>query len=94
MSAWRLSEATESCKTVFDRAWGGEPQIIMRDEKPMVVVLSFAAYEAAKPKKRTLLATLRDCPCGDELASVLGERVPDQLSYFERTGGFGAEDAK
>ena len=51
MSAWRLNEATESCKTVFDRAWGGEPQIIMRDEKPMVVVLSFAAYEAAKPKR-------------------------------------------
>ena len=94
MSAWRLNETTESCRTVFDRAWGGEPQIIMRDEKPMVVVLSFAAYEAAKPKKRTLLATLRSCPCGDELASVLGKRVPDQPSYFERTGGFRAEDAK
>ena len=77
MSAWRLNEATESCRTVFDRAWGGEPQIIMRDGKPMVVVLSFAAYEAAKPKKRTLLATLRSCPCGDELASVLGKRVSD-----------------
>ena len=50
MSAWRLNEAKEACETVFDRAWGGEPQIIMRDEKPMVVVLSFAAYEAAKPK--------------------------------------------
>ena len=39
MSAWRLKEAKESCETVFDRALGGEPQIIMRDEKPMVVVL-------------------------------------------------------
>ena len=94
MGAGRLNEATESCRTVFDRAWGGEPQIIMRDGKPMVVVLSFAAYEAAKPKKRTLLATLRSCPCGDELASVLGKRVPGQPSYFERTGGFRAEDTK
>ena len=94
MSAWRLNEATESCRTVFDRAWGGEPQIIMRDEKPMVVVLSFAAYEATKPKKRTLLTTLRSCPCGDELAKVLDERTPERPSYFERTGGFGSEDAK
>ena len=94
MSAWRLNEATESCQTVFDRAWGGEPQIIMRDEKPMVVVLSFAAYEAAKPRKSTLLTTLRSCPCGDELANVLGEHVADRPSYFERTGGFCAEDAK
>ena len=31
MSAWRLNEAKEACETVFDRAWGGEPQIIMRD---------------------------------------------------------------
>ena len=94
MSAWRLNEATESCKTVFDRAWGGEPQIIMRDEKPMVVVLSFAAYEAAKPKKRRLLATLRSCPCGDELAKVLDERTPEQPSYFERMGGFAEKGVK
>ena len=47
MSAWRLKEATESCETVFDRAWGGEPQIIMRDEKPMVVVLSYVDFRRA-----------------------------------------------
>ena len=64
MCAWRLNEAKESCGTVFDRAWGGEPQIIMRDEKPMVVVVSFAAYEAAKPKKGTLFEALRSCPLG------------------------------
>ena len=47
MSAWRLKEAKESCETVFDRALGGEPQIIMRDEKPMVVVLSYVDFKRA-----------------------------------------------
>ena len=64
MGAWRLKDAKESCETVFDRAWSGEPQIIMRDEKPMVVVVSFAAYEAAVPRKRTLVEALRSCPFG------------------------------
>lgn len=47
MSAWRLKEATESCEAVFDRAWSGEPQIIMRDEKPMVVVVSYVDFRRA-----------------------------------------------
>ena len=47
MSAWRLKEAKESCETVFDRAWSGEPQVIMRDEKPMVVVVSYLEFNRA-----------------------------------------------
>ena len=51
MSAWRLNEAKESCETVFERAWSGEPQVIMRDEKPMVVVVSYLEFNrrAATP---------------------------------------------
>ena len=94
MGAWRLKDAQEACETVFDRAWGGEPQIIMRDDKPMVVVVSFAAYEAVKPKSHTLFTTLRNCPCGDDLAKALEEHDLNVPSYFERTDGFCEEGIK
>ena len=83
MSAWRLNEATESCKTVFDRAWGGEPQIIMRDEKPMVVVLSFAAYEAAKPKRE---------PDFMRFAGMLSHEDAESMSSFVDNASFSKVD--
>ena len=83
MSAWRLNEATESCETVFDRAWGGEPQIIMRDEKPMVVVLSFAAYEAAKPKRE---------PDFMRFAGMLSHEDAEAMSSFVDNASFSRVD--
>lgn len=44
MSAWAVKDAAKSCETIFDRAWNGEPQVIMRNNAPMVVVVSFADY--------------------------------------------------
>ena len=74
MGAWRLKDAQEACETVFDRAYGGEPQIIMRDDKPMVVVVSFAAYrrmpEPQEQSRRSFVDALLSCPkfdAGDEL---------------------------
>ena len=83
MSAWRLNEATESCGTVFDRAWGGEPQIIMRDGKPMVVVLSFAAYEATKLKRE---------PDFMRFAGMLSHEDAEAMSSFVDNAGFSKVD--
>ena len=64
MSAWRLKEATESCEAVFDRAWSGEPQIIMRDEKPMVVVLSYVDFRRAAVTQTESRTSWVDKYCG------------------------------
>ena len=64
MSAWRLKEAKESCEMVFDRAWSGEPQIIMRDEKPMVVVLSYVDFRRAAMTPTESRSSWVDKYCG------------------------------
>ena len=64
MSAWKLKEAKESCETIFDRAWGGEPQIIMRDEKPMVVVLSYVDFRRATEATTESRSSWVDKYCG------------------------------
>ena len=58
MSAWAVKDAVRSSEEVFTCAWKGEPQIIMRDDVPMVVVISFADYRGARgvavpPKRRS-----------------------------------------
>ena len=58
MSAWAVKDAVRSSEEVFTCAWKGEPQIIMRDDVPMVVVVSFSDYQrhaspVARPKKRS-----------------------------------------
>ena len=65
MSGWALKEAEESCNTVFERAWGGEPQLIMRDHEPSLVVITYKEYVSQRPQKPTLFETLRSCPYGD-----------------------------
>ena len=64
MSAGRLNEAKESCETVFDRAWSGEPQIIMRDEKPMVVVLSYVDFRRTAAAQTEPRSSWVDKYCG------------------------------
>ena len=64
MSAWRLNEAKESCETVFNRAWSGEPQIIMRDEKPMVVVVSYVDFRRTVATPTELRSSWVDKYCG------------------------------
>ena len=58
MSAWAVKDAVRSSEEVFTCAWKGEPQIIMRDDVPMVVVVSFSDYQGhaspvARPKTRS-----------------------------------------
>ena len=65
MSGWALQEAEESCEAVFERAWGGEPQLILRDQKPSLVVITYEEYTSLRPHRRTLYETLRSCPYGD-----------------------------
>ena len=98
MAAWALKDAKESFDTVFERASGGEPQIITRSGTPLWVVVSYVDYERKpelkKPScqkgKKSILEILRSCPCGDELAAAMETGTKAEIpSYFERTGGFG-----
>lgn len=50
MAAWALKDAEASAKEVFERAFAGEPQIVMRDGVPSLVIMAFADFEAATPK--------------------------------------------
>ena len=65
MSAWAVAEESKACGVLFDRAWSGEPQIIMRDQAPALVVITYAAYQSLLPRRKTLFQTLRECPYGD-----------------------------
>ncbi len=94
MAAWALRDAKDSFETIFERAWNGEPQTVVRDGKTAVVVVSLSDYSAERANKSSLLDTLRSCPCGDELAACIEESRSDSPSYFERIGGFSDEDAK
>ena len=93
-----MKDAKESFDTVFERASGGEPQIITRGGTPFWVVVSYVDYERRpelkKPScqkgKTSILEILRSCPCGDELAAAMETGSKTEMpSYFERTGGFG-----
>lgn len=94
MSNWALKDAREACETVFERACGGEPQLILHNQQPMVVVISYSQYVATQPKVKgnghSLLKTLMSCPCpSDEIAAAIEDRKSDLPSYFEQAGGFG-----
>ena len=83
MGAWRLKDAKEACETVFDRAWGGEPQIVMRDGKPMVVVVSFAAYKATQSKAE---------PDFMRFAGALSREDSEEMSSFVDNADFSKID--
>ena len=51
MAAWALKDAKESFDTVFERASGGEPQIITRGGTPFWVVVSYTDYDMNDEEK-------------------------------------------
>lgn len=85
MAAWALNDAETSAKEVFGRAFTGEPQILMRDGVPSLVVITYADFETLKPaptmtirqggRKRSFVEFLRSCPC--DFSDLIGERDND-----------------
>lgn len=88
MAAWTLKEAENSAKEVFGRAFTGEPQILMRNGIPSLVVITYADFETtrdapaslSKPsqkpeEKMSFVDFLRSCPC--DISDLIGERDTD-----------------
>jgi len=75
MKTWALQDAKNRFSTVADRAWQGEPQVVTRRGKPLVVVISYAQYEErvnCNGKSRSLVDAFMQCP--EELEGLIGSR--------------------
>ena len=99
MSAWALKDAEISCDKVFERAFGGEPQVVTRHGVPSLVVITYADFTAArqeaehvcarretKSPAKTPLDLFRSCPV--DLSELIHERDEELPSAFDRAGGF------
>ena len=62
MKPLQLQEAKQQFCAVADKAAKGRPQVVTKHGKPYVVVVGVAEWEKTRPRKRTLLETLRSCP--------------------------------
>lgn len=62
MKPLQLQEAKQQFCAVADKAAKGRPQVVTKHGKPYVVVVGVEEWEKIRPRKRTLLDTLRSCP--------------------------------
>ena len=71
---WALQDAKSKFSAVAEKAWQGEPQVVTRRGKPLVVVISYETYEkkVEKPNEGSFLDFLRSCPV--DLSEVLDAR--------------------
>ncbi len=76
---WALQDAKSKFSSVADVAWRGEPQVVTRHGKPLVVVISYKLYESKiqSRKKRNIIEALMDGPKGVDLASLIPPRSRD-----------------
>ncbi len=73
---WALQDAKSRFSSVADVAWRGEPQVVTRRGKPLVVVISYKLYESKIQgrKKRNIIEALMDGPKDVDLASLIPPR--------------------
>ena len=99
MAAWALKDAEISCDKVFERAFGGEPQVVTRYGVPSLVVITYADFtatrkvsecvrkgEKSKAHVKTPLDVFRSCPV--DLSELIDGRNEELPSAFDRAGGF------
>ena len=85
MAAWSIQEAEHSAREVFQRAFTGEPQIVVSNRVPSIVIISYADYEShasipkIDPKARisakkepSLVEALLSCPC--DISDLIEDR--------------------
>ena len=100
MAAWALKDAEISCDKVFERAFGGEPQVVTRYGVPSLVVITYADFTATrkgsecirkgKAHVKTPLDVFRSCPV--DLSELINERGEELPSAFDRAGCFNSEE--
>ena len=100
MAAWALKDAEISCDKVFERAFGGEPQVVTRYGVPSLVVITYADFTATRKGSecirrdnahvKTPLDVFRSCPV--DLSELINERGEELPSAFDRAGCFNSEE--
>ena len=74
---WALQDAKNKFSSVANTAWNGEPQVVTRHGKPLVVVISYKLYRAKiQPKrKKNVTGWTKTCP-GHVKQDIRMEDVP------------------
>ena len=83
---WALQDAKSRFSAVADDAWHGEPQVVTRRGKPLVVVIS----KIMRQKKSNIDEAFMSCPTDVDLDDLIAPRSQD----FGRTTqtNFSAEE--
>ena len=76
---WALQDAKSRFSAVADDAWHGEPQVVTRRGKPLVVVISYDLYRSKimQQKKSNIVEAFMSCPVDIDLDGLIGQRSSD-----------------
>lgn len=69
---WALQDAKNKFSAVADKASRGEPQLVTRHGKPLVMVISYDLYceKVEKRSERNIWQAFRECPVDIDLAEL------------------------
>ena len=73
---WALQDAKNKFSSVANTAWSGEPQVVTRHGKPLVVVISYDLYRTKiQPgHKKNILEAFMKCPVDVDLDELIEPR--------------------
>jgi prevent-host-death family protein len=73
---WALQDAKNKFSSVANIAWNGEPQVVTRHGKPLVVVISYNLYRSKiQPKrKKNIVEAFMNCPIDVDIAPLVAPR--------------------
>ena len=81
MRAYNIHDAKTHLSRLVDRAAAGEPFIIAKAGKPLVLVTPIAPAEAKKPQRRGFLAGQISVP--DDFDDMFTEEIEELFGYKE-----------
>lgn len=89
---WALQDAKNKFSAVADTAWRGDPQIVTRHGKPLVVVISYDLYQSQiqKRRKKNIVEAFMGCPVDVDFDELLEPRSKGRMRG--RTVDFSSED--
>ena len=89
---WALQDAKNKFSSVANSAWSGEPQLVTRHGKPLVVVISYNLYrDKIQPRrKKNIVEAFMKCPVDVDLGALIEPR--DKGAGRATTIDFAAED--
>ena len=73
---WALQDAKNKFSSVANSAWSGEPQLVTRHGKPLVVVISYNLYcDKIQPRrKNSIVEAFMKCPVDIDLDALIEPR--------------------